>query len=539
MPRDCDVQGERAELLLLLLLLLALVVAAARKPPGACTKFACRAARRSSSREACERHIESERKKVKMFSAGLEERIFFTLSSMATTTSFHAVAPGISLAAHELVLAESPGDRSLLVLSALGLCSLAYRPLAEAFVKASTNDAFDPDDAAPSPRPAPPRYRRVVFLDLRHHGESTTTTEEDDDDETPSSSPALSWTKEALWETLAADLEAAVKSLSSFSASPSRPSPPPPPPDVLAHSLGAGVAALACARAPRLFGSLFLFEPPFYPLVSAAAVEAAGEEGGREGGGKQRDLAKDNASFAAAAAAASALSFGSREDASSLLEFAPPFKWWHPGCRRAFVEHGLKKDSGDDEADDEEEEEDEEGTTTTTTQRERRRRRGGGGGGRGGEGGDGGGGEQQLVFRCGGRALAALASGLMTSSGGGPSRETYRALGRQQERDRVVVISYSAEPRSDVTAFLRSGALAAAGAAAEAAAASSSSSAPSSSSVVVVLPVRLPKEAKGARSGHYAPLVCPEELGRVAAAAMMPAAATKEKKKERGEMSRF
>lgn len=217
--------------------------------------------------------------------------------------SFQAVAPGVSLAAHELSwAAESPrGDKkSLLVLSALGLCALAYRPLAEAFVKASSSSSIG--------------YRRVVFLDLRHHGDST-----NEDEETPSS---LAWAKEALWETLAADLEAAVESLH-FS----------PPPDVLAHSLGAGVAALACARSPRLFGSLFLFEPPFYPLVAAAAVEKVSEK---------RDLAKDNASFAASAAAASALSFESREDAAGLLEVAPPFKWWHRSCRRAFVEHGLK-----------------------------------------------------------------------------------------------------------------------------------------------------------------------------------------------------
>ena len=407
--------------------------------------------------------------------------------------TFHAVAPGTFLAAHELVLEGSGEDKSLLVLSALGLCALAYRPLAEAFIKASSSlssglrestfldDDDDDDDgsASSSSKPAPPpRYRRVVFLDLRHHGESIATTEDEDDEKTPSS---LSWSKDALWDTLAADLEAATKSLEFPSSS---------PPDLLAHSLGAGVAALACARAdPGLFGSLFLFEPPFYPLV------AAEEEKGGEGE-KKRDLARDNASFAASAAAASSLSFESAEDAFSLLEVAPPFKWWHRSCRRAFVEHGLKK--------------------------RRRRRRRGDDEGSAGE-------AEELVFRCGGRALAALASGLMTSSGG-PSRETYRALGRRRDAG-VVIVSYSAEPRSDVTAFLRAGALAAAS---EASAAASS---PSSSSSVAVLPVRLPEEAKGARSGHYAPLVCPEELGRVAAAAMMTTTATK--KKEERERSRF
>lgn len=355
------------------------------------------------------------------------------------------------------------------MLSALGLCALAYTPFAEAFNKASSRDG-DADDAR-SPRP---RYRRVVFLDLRHHGDS----------KADSSSPnALSWTKESLWETLSADLRAATRSLG-FSS----------PPDVLAHSLGAGVAALACASAPELFGSLFLFEPPLYPLVAAA-----------DGGVGERDLAGDNASFAAAAAAASALSFGSRDDASAVLEIAPPFKWWHPSCRRAFVEHGLKR----------------------------------GGGEEGGEK------SEELVFSCGGRALAALASGLLTSrsASGGPSRETYRALGRQRG-DRAVVISYSAEPRSDVTAFLRAGAVAAAEAAAAGAAPeageaspSSSCSSPSSSDPagVVVLPVRLPEGAKGERSGHYAPLVSPEQLGQVAAAAMM----AKEASKEGGSRSRF
>ena len=120
----------------------------------------------------------------------------------------------------------------------------------------------------------------------------------------------------------------------------------------------------------------------------------------------------------------------------------------------------------------------------------------------------------------------------------------------------MTIVSYSAEPRSDVTAFLRAGALAAAAEAAasaaeaeaeaeaEAAASSSppSSSAPAaageaeaspaSSGSVVVLPVRLPEGARGERSGHYAPLVCPEELGRVAAAAMTTT-------KEGEERSRF
>lgn len=416
------------------------------------------------------------------------------------STSFHAVAPGVSLAAHELVLAEAahqdeaaqqsaaPGGKSLLVLSALGLCALAYRPLAEAFLKASSSSSSsnaDPNPDSSPPAPPPPRYRRVVFLDLRHHGDSSTTAE-GDEETTPSFS--LAWAKDALWETLAADLEAAAESLDFSSSS---------PPDVLAHSLGAGVAALACARSPRLFGSLFLFEPPFYPLVAAAA---AGEKGSE----KKRDLAKDNASFAASAAAASALAFESREDAAGLLEVAPPFKWWHPSCRGAFVEHGLKW----------------------------RRRRGGESEGEG---------EDELVFSCGGRALAALASGLMTSSRGAPSRETYRALGGQRRNPTAVtIVSYSAEPRSDVTAFLRAGALAAASAAEAAAAASSSSlssaAAASPASSVVVLPVRLPEGAKGERSGHYAPLVCPEELGRLAAAAMMMTAKTKEAEEKR---SRF
>mgnify|MGYP002630502686 CR=1 FL=1 len=391
-------------------------------------------------------------------------------------TSFHAVAPGVSLAAHELSL---PGStrHDILVLSALGLCALAYRPFAEAFVReeeASRNANADGDldpNASSSTSPPPPRssYRRVVFLDLRHHGESTAT--EDDEESSPSS---LSWTEKALWETLSADLKAAVISLGFLKT----------PPTVLAHSLGAGVAALAAASSPELFGSLFLFEPPFYPLVAAA------EE---EGSQKKRDLAKDNASFAASAAAASSLSFGSREDASGLLELAPPFKWWHRSCRGAFVEHGIKW-------------------------KERKE-------GKGERDGN------ELVFRCGGKALAALAAGLMTSSVSGvsaPSKETYRKLGG--ERGKVVVISFCAQPRSDVTAFLRAGALAAAaeaaaGAAAGAAvgaAASSSSSSSSSSpkSSVVVLPVALPESAKAERSGHYAPLVCPEELARVAAAAM-------------------
>lgn len=318
-------------------------------------------------------------------------------------TTFHAVAPGVSVAAHELEFSQSRGEeKSLLVLSALGLCALAYKPFAEAFIDASSRDGNDPDDGAPSL--SAPSYRRVVFLDLRHHGESKT-----EDESSPS---YLAWTREYLWDTLSADLRAAVRSLNF---------PPSSPPDVLAHCLGAGVAALAAAPAPGLFGSLFLFEPPFYPLVAAAPVAEEEEGKGR------RDVAKDNASFAASAAAASALSFGSREDAFSLLEVAPPFKWWHESCKRAFVEHGLRR------------------------------------------GGEGEGGEkrsEELVFSCGGQALAALASGLLTSSGGGPSRETYRALGAQAQaqqqqqrrgRSRVVVISYSAEPRSDITAFLRDG----------------------------------------------------------------------------------
>ena len=422
-------------------------------------------------------------------------------------TTLLPVAPGVSLAAHELVFTQARSEKSLLVLHALGLCSLAYRPFAEAFVEEASRwsiDDGDPDaNDVPSP-PPPPRaaYRRVIFLDLRHHGESTA----EEGTEAEGRSDSLAWAKDSLWETLASDLVAAAKSLLRlrFSETSSSSPSPPPPLDVLAHSLGAGIAALACASSPELFGSLCLFEPPFYPLV---APTATAKEGGKEKK-QSRNLAADNAAFAASAATASALSFSSRGDALSLLELAPPFKWWHAGCREAFVEHGLRKkkeNKGRRKGGEEGEEEEARAGEGTTAEDE------GEGEGEGEE-------REELVFSCGGLALSAFASGLMTSRGG-PSQETYRALGERgaKGRGKVVVISFSAEERFDVTAFLRAGALAAA----EAAASSSSSSA-----AIVSLPVRLPREAKAERSGHYAPLVCPRELGKVAAAAMVMTTST-------------
>lgn len=196
-----------------------------------------------------------------------------------------AAPDGWPLAVHEPWPAPSHArDPPIPVLHALALCGRAYQPALAALATS----------------------RRVLFLDLRGHGDSVRKIADDGD------APAWATTSTALWNALASDVASVVASLHLT------------PCDVVAHSLGGGAAALAASRHGIVWRRAWLFEPPRWPLVV-----------GRDG----RDLASDNARFAAAAAAVD-VTFASVDEAEALLSIAHPFKWFDARVRAAFCGHG-------------------------------------------------------------------------------------------------------------------------------------------------------------------------------------------------------
>lgn len=208
------------------------------------------------------------------------------------TTHRLAAPDGWPLAVHEPWPVPSHArDPPILVLHALALCGRAYQP---ALAPLTTS-------------------RRVLFLDLRGHGDSVRRNDDDGDD-----APAWATTSASLWSALASDVAAVVSALRLT------------PCDVVAHSLGGGAAALAASRHDVTWRRAWLFEPPRWPLV---------------GGGDGRDLASDNARFAAAAAAVD-VTFTSVDEAEALLAMAPPFKWFDARVRAAFCrDGGLRVDA--------------------------------------------------------------------------------------------------------------------------------------------------------------------------------------------------
>ena len=176
-----------------------------------------------------------------------------------------ASADGYELAGYEL---GGRGDEVLLIAHATGLCGAMYQLLAD-----ELTDRF-----------------RVVAFDFRGHGDSTRSGE-----------PALGWDR------MAEDVIAVARHVDADRI------------HGFGHSMGGGALLLAERAVPRLFESLFLFEPITFP----------------------DDVATDGQNMMGDAARRRRPVFASRAEVLARYASRPPFNRVLAGFLAAYVENGF------------------------------------------------------------------------------------------------------------------------------------------------------------------------------------------------------